>query len=192
MILVSVIGTDFSRRAYAVERRGSDWVRNHERPDFGVLAQLVERLLRKQKATGSSPVCSTMYGRRKYGNTKCSLNGIEFDSKKERDRFVVLKAAQQSGIISELELQPTFELIPKITEEVIKHLKTKDKVERRTVQRPITYTADFGYIKDGMRIIEDVKGSDYMCTEVFKLKEKLFRWKFGFSIKRIYKADDAI
>ena len=107
-------------------------------------------------------------------------------------RYLTLLSAQRKGIISDLELQPTFELIPKITEEVIKHLKTKDKVERRTVQRPITYTADFGYIKDGMRIIEDVKGSDYMCTEVFKLKEKLFRWKFGFSIKRIYKADDEI
>lgn len=28
-------------------------------PKFGVLAQLVERLLRKQKVAGSSPVCST-------------------------------------------------------------------------------------------------------------------------------------
>ena len=33
LIVVLVIGTDFSRRTYAVERRGPDWVRNHERPE---------------------------------------------------------------------------------------------------------------------------------------------------------------
>lgn len=194
LIVVLVIGTDFSRRAYAVERRGSDWVRNHKRPDFGVLAQLVERLLRKQKAAGSIPVCSTMYGRRKYGNTKCSLNGIEFDSKKERDRFVVLKAAQQSGIISELELQPTFELIPKITEQAVEHKKTKDVIKEKFVQHPITYTADFAYLKDGIKVVEDVKASPkpYAIDEVFKIKEKLFRWKYGFSLRRIYDANAEI
>lgn len=29
-----VIGTDFSRRAMPSKRRGSDWVRNHERPEI--------------------------------------------------------------------------------------------------------------------------------------------------------------
>lgn len=108
-------------------------------------------------------------------------------------RWLVLKDAQEKGLISNLELQPTFELIPKIIERVIKHLKTKDKVEERTVQRPITYTADFSYVnKEGRRVIEDVKGSEYMCTEVFKLKEKLFRWKFGFAIKIVYNPNEDI
>lgn len=174
------------------KRRGFDWVRNHERPET---ASQCEGRTRDFGSLGECSIHSeaTMFKKRpKYGNAKCTYGGISFDSKKEMQRYLTLLSAQRKGIISDLELQPTFELIPKITEEVIKHLKTKDKVERRTVQRPITYTADFGYIKDGMRIIEDVKGSDYMCTEVFKLKEKLFRWKFGFSIKRIYKADDEI
>lgn len=155
----------------------------------GVLAQLAEHLFCKQRVTGSSPVCSTMYGRRKYGNTKCSLNGISFDSKKERDRFIVLKAAQSSGIISDLELQPTFELIPKIAEQVVEHKKTKDIIKEKFVQHPITYTADFAYFKDGVKVVEDVKASPEAIDEVFKIKEKLFRWKFGFSIRRIYDAN---
>lgn len=130
----------------------------------------------------------------KYHNHKVSLNGITFDSKKERDRYIFLKDAESNGIISELELQPTFELIPKITEQIVKHLKTKDKVEEKFIQHPITYTADFAYIKDGVKVVEDVKASPkpYAIDEVFKLKEKLFRWKFGFSLRRIYNATNEV
>lgn len=135
-----------------------------------------------------------MYGRRKYGNSKCSLNGIEFDSKKERDRFVVLKAAQQSGIISDLELQPTFELIPRITEQIVVHKKTKDVINEKFVQHPISYVADFTYMKDGVKVVEDVKSSKKTgaIDDVFLIKEKLFRWKFGFSIRRVYDAKESI
>lgn len=135
-----------------------------------------------------------MFKRRKYGNTKCELNGITFDSKKERDRYIFLKDAESKGVISQLELQPTFELIPKITEQIVKHLKTKDKIEEKFIQHPITYTADFSYVKDDVRVVEDVKASPkpYAIDEVFKLKEKLFRWKFGFSLRRIYESSAEI
>lgn len=135
-----------------------------------------------------------MNGRRKYGNSKCELNGISFDSKKERERFIVLKAAQQSGIISGLELQPTFELIPRIAEQVVVHKKTKDVIKEKFVQRPINYVADFAYVKDGVKVVEDVKSAKKTgaIDDVFLIKEKLFRWKFGFSIRRIYDAKDSI
>lgn len=62
---MSVIGTDFSRRAYAVERRGSDWVRNHERPetasqcegrtrDFGSLGECSIHEIRLKETHGFS------------------------------------------------------------------------------------------------------------------------------------------
>lgn len=135
-----------------------------------------------------------MFKRPKYGNAKCSLEAISFDSKKEMQRYLVLKEAQDKGFISNLELQPSFELIPKITEKIIRHLKTKDKIEEKFIQHPITYTADFSYKKDGILVVEDVKASPkpYAIDEVFKLKEKLFRWKFGFSLRRVYCADDKI
>lgn len=129
---------------------------------------------------------------RKYNNKKVEYDGILFDSKKEMQRYVVLKDAQERGLISELTLQPAFELIPKISETYVKHLKTKDKICERTVQLPITYKGDFKYIKDGAVVIEDVKASAYMLDPKYLIKEKLFRWKFGFSIKRVYKANEEI
>ena len=131
---------------------------------------------------------------KKYNNTKVELDNIKFDSKREMKRYLVLKEAQERGIISDLELQPKYELIPAIREEYIKHLKTKDKVETRTVQLAITYTADFRYQKDGITVVEDVKASPNMAAldKAFLLKEKMFRYFFGFPIKRVYKETDPI
>ena len=132
--------------------------------------------------------------RPKYLNKKVVVDGITFDSKKEMQRYLVLKEAQDNGIISDLELQPQFELIPKVTETYVKHLKTKDKECERTVQLAIRYKGDFRYKKDGIVVVEDVKASPHMAAldPKFLIKEKLFRWKFGFSIKRVYKPNDEI
>lgn len=131
---------------------------------------------------------------KKYNNTKVEFDNIKFDSKREMKRYLVLKEAQDNGIITDLELQPKYELIPAIREEYIKHLKTKDKVETRTVQLAITYTADFRYKKDGVTVVEDVKASPNMAAldKAFLLKEKMFRYFFGFPIKRVYKETDPI
>lgn len=131
---------------------------------------------------------------KKYNNTKVEFDNIKFDSKREMKRYLVLKEAQDKGIITDLELQPKYELIPAIREEYIKHLKTKDKVETRTVQLAITYTADFRYKKDGITVVEDVKASPNMAAldKAFLLKEKMFRYFFGFPIKRVYKETDPI
>lgn len=131
---------------------------------------------------------------KKYNNTKVEFDNIKFDSKREMKRYLVLKEAQDNGIITDLELQPKYELIPAIREEYIKHLKTKDKVDTRTVQLAITYTADFRYKKDDVTVVEDVKASPNMAAldKAFLLKEKMFRYFFGFPIKRVYKETDPI
>jgi hypothetical protein len=130
----------------------------------------------------------------KYRNKKVSFQGEEFDSKREMQRYLVLKDAESKGIIQNLQKQVNFELIPKIEEEVVIHLKRKDKVQRKIIQLPIIYRADFVYEKDGVMVVEDVKASANMRSldRVFLLKEKLFRWKYGFSIKRVYKPNDVI
>ena len=48
----------------------------------------------------------------KYKNEKVEFDGIKFDSKRERDRYMVLKDAERRGVISELKCQPKFTLIP--------------------------------------------------------------------------------
>jgi hypothetical protein len=128
----------------------------------------------------------------KYRNKKVSFQGEDYDSKRELQRYLVLKDAESKGIIQNLQKQVKFELIPKIEEDIVIHLKTKDKIQRKTIQQPITYKADFVYEKDGVMVVEDVKISDYLLPKDYILKEKLFRWKYGFSIKRVYKPNDVI
>ena len=76
--------------------------------------------------------------RPKYGNSKVEYQGKLFDSKREMQRYVVLKEAEEKGLISDLRTQVTFELIPAITEEYVEHLKTKDKIKTRVLQRAVT------------------------------------------------------
>lgn len=104
---------------------------------------------------------------RKYHNTKTVADGIKFDSKLEAERYAQLKILERAGVIRGLELQPSFELIPSF--------KKNGKTWRKTV-----YKADFRYILcEGDRIIiEDVKGSTAIITDVFRLKQKLFEYKY--------------
>lgn len=104
---------------------------------------------------------------RKYHNTKTVLNGIKFDSKLEAERYAQLKILERAGVIRALELQPSFVLMPSF--------RKNGKTWRRTV-----YKADFRYIlcEDDRIIIEDVKGSTAVITDVFRLKQKLFEYKY--------------
>ena len=98
----------------------------------------------------------------KYYNQPTVIDGIKFDSKKEAYHYMELKLLQSAGIISNLELQPKFIL----QESFKKNGKT---------YREISYKADFKYIEKGQVIVEDVKGKE---TEVFKIKHKLFEYRY--------------
>lgn len=128
----------------------------------------------------------------KYKNTKVEYGGLKFDSKKEMQRYIVLKKAEEEGVISDLKTQVRYELIPAVKETYIKHLKTKDKECERTLQLPITYTCDFQYIKNGEIVIEDVKASPKMLPKEFTLKEKLLFWRYRIKIMKIYKEKESI
>lgn len=94
----------------------------------------------------------------KYKNKKVVVDGEEFDSIRESQRYKELKLLERAGKIKNLELQPRFLL--------------QDSFEKNgRVFRKIEYVADFQYIENGKTIVEDVKG---MQTDVFKLKHKIF------------------
>jgi len=124
-----------------------------------------------------------MYGpKNKYHARKVNICGIEFDSKKEGMRWLLLKDMERTGEISDLRRQVPFELLPAIYRDEVVHLKTKDKVERRLVQRAVHYVADFVYTKDGKQVVEDTKGlrlPDYI------LKKKMMLALKGIEIKEI-------
>ena len=96
----------------------------------------------------------------KYHNKRTTVDGITFDSKKEARRYAELKMLEKGGAISQLVLQPRFEL----QESFKKNGKTYRKIE---------YVADFMYRDNekNVTIVEDVKG---VKTDVYKLKRKMF------------------
>ena len=128
----------------------------------------------------------------KYKNEKVEFDGIKFDSKRERDRYMVLKDAERRGVISELKCQPVFELMPAIYHDEIQHLKTKDKVVKRCDQLAITYRGDFQYIKDGNLVVEDCKISKYLIPKEYVLKEKMMYYFHKIRIRRVYKPNEEI
>ena len=108
--------------------------------------------------------------RSKYRNKKTR----GFDSAKEWRRNQELENMQRAGEISELNRQVPFTLMPSYT---IPDETTKQGF--RTV-REIRYVADFTYrLKNGKRIIEDVKG---VQTDVFKIKRKLLERKIALGV----------
>jgi len=105
----------------------------------------------------------------KYNNTKTIVDGIKFDSKREASRYSELKLLERAGEITDLILQPKFELIPKY------------EINGRKV-RKIEYIADFQYVENGKTIIEDAKG---FKTKEYLIKKKLFEFKYGIEIAEI-------
>lgn len=128
--------------------------------------------------------------RPKYLNKKFVADGITFDSTKEGKAYLRLKDMQERGVISDLQLQPRWELQPKLTEKYVKHLKTKDKECERTVLLPITYTADFKFKWHGQDIILDVKASKSMLPKEYVLKKKMMRYVHGITITEIFALKD--
>ena len=109
--------------------------------------------------------------RSKYYSKKVLIDGIKFDSKKEGEYYKKLKILEEKGIIKDLELQKEY------------ILQDKFKLNNKTI-RKITYRADFSYIsvKDDILHVIDVKG---FRTEIYKLKKKLFEYKYGIEIEEI-------
>lgn len=128
----------------------------------------------------------------RYNHITIKIGELKFDSQKEYDRYVFLKEAENNGIISDLRTQVKYELIPKVTEDYIVHLKTKDKIKTRTLQQPITWTADFVYKKNGEEVVEDVKASKALLSDRFVIKEKLFFWKYRKRIRLVYNANEEV
>ena len=125
----------------------------------------------------------------KYNAKKVVIDGIEFDSTKEGKRYLVLKKAQEDGIISELTLQPRWDALPAKKEIYIEHLKTKDKIKSRVIVRPIQYTADFSYIKDGKLVVEDVKPCKGLISRDLPLRVKLMKYFHDIDVRLVYDAN---
>lgn len=125
--------------------------------------------------------------RQKYGNHKVTYQGVTFDSEGEMARFIFLSNRQKEGVISDLKTQVEYLLIPAQYRPQIVHLKTKDKVVQKLMERPCVYKADFVYFRDGELVVEDFKGSKYMIDEKFPIKKKLMLYMHDIEVKIVTK-----
>lgn len=98
-------------------------------------------------------------------------DGTIFASKKEMFRWDELVKMQESGMIKDLKRQVPFELL-----EGFIH-RQWGEIQPMTYVADATYT-DISYRKgyEGRACVEDVKG---MLTKEYKLKKKLFFYKYG-------------
>ena len=96
----------------------------------------------------------------KLRNVKVIVGGIEFDSKREAKRWGELLMLERAGVITDLERQVKFELIPKQVETVPRYGKTGKRLKdgERVVEKSCDYIADFAYTRVGERVVEVVKG----------------------------------
>lgn len=99
----------------------------------------------------------------KYHNIKIHTDDGVFDSNREYRRWRELKRQQEEGEISDLQKQVDFQLIP--TQKRVNPLMNGQKTERS-----VKYRADFVYMKNGEKVVEDTKG---MKTPDYVIKRKL-------------------
>lgn len=99
---------------------------------------------------------------------RTTVDGITFDSEKEAKRYIELKRMEEDGVISDLKLQPEYNLLPKQVDE-----------NGRCLERPLSYRADFSYVRDGKTIVEDVKGFRF---PEYIIKRKLMLYFHGIQI----------
>lgn len=104
----------------------------------------------------------------KYHNRKVTRDGETFDSVKEYRRFCELRLLERAGAVTDLRRQVKFELIP------------AQRIDGKVVERACGYVADFVYMENGQRVVEDTKG---MRTQEYRLKRKLMLWVHGIRIK---------
>jgi hypothetical protein len=110
------------------------------------------------------------YQKSKYRNKPVIVNNIQFPSKREAQRYSELFLLERAGVISDLQLQVPFELIP------------SQKINGKVVERPCKYIADFVYEENGKTVVEDTKG---MRTDKYIIKRKLMLYKYGIQIKEV-------
>lgn len=98
----------------------------------------------------------------KYGNRRVNSPDGWFDSQREYKRWGELKLLEHAGQISELKHHVSYELVPRMGR-----------------IRPVKYIADFEYIENGKKVVEDSKG---YRNRLYVLKRKLMLYRHNVSI----------
>ena len=104
--------------------------------------------------------------RLKYNNKK--TNG--YDSKEESKHAAQLKLLLKAGLITDLQEQVKFQLIP------------PQYIDGKCIERRCSYIADFVYNENGKMVVVDVKG---VRTPEYVIKRKLMLYIHKIKIKEV-------
>lgn len=105
-------------------------------------------------------------GKNKYNNIKTIVYGKKFDSKKEANRYLILKSLENEYKINDLQTQVAFPL-----------------VKKSKYGREIKYVADFVYYENGKMIVEDTKSPITRKNRVYQIKKRLMAEIYDIEIK---------
>lgn len=130
-------------------------------------------VLEKQARTGTTKLLDNLtpvtlpVKKSKYRNVKETVDGIIFDSKKEANRYRVLRQLQHLRLITDLRWQVRFNL------DVNGH-------------KICYYVADFVYKDvDNVTIVEDVKSDITRKNRAYRIKLKLMKAIHGIDIREL-------
>ena len=115
----------------------------------------------------------------KYHSQKLKIDDEAFDSKKEYQRYCELRLLEKAGEIQNLQRQVKFILIPEQREPDISGPRGGIK-KGKLLERECSYLADFVYMENGERVVEDVKG---FRTKEYLIKRKLMLYVHGIKIR---------
>ena len=105
----------------------------------------------------------SMPRRAKYHNTLVRIGNYTFQSAAEAQRYTELCLLLKADLISDLVVHPRY-----ILQEAFNRVENGKMIR----ERAISYVADFAYIENGVKVVEDVKGFE---TQAFRLKATIFR-----------------
>lgn len=108
----------------------------------------------------------------KYGNKKTKVGDIVFDSKREAERWGHLRLLERAGHISELRRQVAYVLAPSVK-----------FAGARAAKPAIKFIADFEYVENGARVVEDVKSKPTAKLPAFQLKRHLMKHLHGIDVR---------
>lgn len=108
----------------------------------------------------------------KYGNKKTKIGDITFDSKREAERWSHLRVLERAGHISGLRRQVVFVLAPSVK-----------FAGARSAKPALRYFADFEYVENGARVVEDVKSPATAKKEAFVIKRHLMKHLHGIDVR---------
>lgn len=120
----------------------------------------------------------------KYNAQKIVHDGMEFDSNHEFRRWQELCLMLKAGVISDLERQVKFTLIP--TQREMDSVGVRGGIKKgRVIEKECAYVADFVYHdSDGQLVVEDAK-SEATRTAEYIIKRKLLLYIHGIRIKEV-------